>query len=68
MDTRFTYISLAILSLLGRLDDVMNSSAPGNDKGMTWREVIVGHFERCRNFDGGFGSREGSESHGGQGE
>lgn len=30
-------------------------------------EHAVAHIRRCRNFDGGFGSSEGAESHAGQG-
>ncbi len=53
-DTRFTYIALNGLSLLGKLHllDV---------------ERTVSHLRNCRNFDGGFGSSPGAESHSGQG-
>lgn len=54
-DTRFTYIAIQLFALLGRLD-------------LVDRERTVGYFFRCRNYDGGFGSGEGGESHGAQGE
>ncbi|OCF62302.1 geranylgeranyl transferase type-2 subunit beta [Kwoniella mangroviensis CBS 10435] len=56
IDTRFTYILLSSLSLLGRLDRIPK------DK----RENIVEYISRCRNFDGGFGRLPGAESHSGQ--
>ncbi|GHJ87188.1 hypothetical protein NliqN6_3590 [Naganishia liquefaciens] len=59
-DTRFSYIAVSILSLIGRLD-VLDSALEGRA-----RDLLVGHIARCRNFDGGFGATEGSESHGGQ--
>lgn len=53
-DTRFTYCAVQALSLLGKLDalDV---------------EKTIGYLRKCRNFDGGFGSTEGAESHSAQG-
>jgi len=54
-DTRFLYCAVNALSLLGRLGDL--------DK-----EKTIGYLERCRNFDGGFGSVVGAESHAAQGE
>ena len=54
-DTRFLYCAVSALSLLGRLGEL--------DK-----EKTVGYLERCRNFDGGFGSVVGAESHAAQGE
>ncbi|KAJ9100549.1 hypothetical protein QFC21_003592 [Naganishia friedmannii] len=59
-DTRFSYIAISILSLIGRLD-VLDIAI--DEKA---RDLIVGHIAKCRNFDGGFGAAEGSESHGGQ--
>lgn len=59
-DTRFSYIAISILSLIGKLD-VLDIAIDGKA-----RDLIVGHITRCRNFDGGFGAAEGSESHGGQ--
>ncbi|KAJ9095355.1 hypothetical protein QFC19_007599 [Naganishia cerealis] len=59
-DTRFSYIAISILSLIGRLD-ALDTALNGKARGL-----IVDHIARCRNFDGGFGAAEGSESHGGQ--
>ncbi|KAJ4478090.1 rab geranylgeranyltransferase [Lentinula aciculospora] len=53
IDTRFSYIAVNALSLLGRLEDL------DVDK-------TVNYIVQCRNFDGGFGSRVGAESHAGQ--
>ena len=61
-DTRFSYIAISILSLIGRLD-VLDTALDGKA-----RDLVVGNIARCRNFDGGFGATEGSESHGGQSE
>ncbi|KAG9051290.1 hypothetical protein FS837_009556 [Tulasnella sp. UAMH 9824] len=52
-DTRFLYIALNALSLLDQLDKVD-------------RELTVNHIKACRNFDGGFGTSPGAESHAGQ--
>ncbi|KAL8278023.1 hypothetical protein RQP46_009655 [Phenoliferia psychrophenolica] len=49
-DSRFSYLAVSILSLLGRLEEL--------DK-----ERTIGFITRCRNFDGGFGMVEGAESH-----
>lgn len=54
IDTRFSYIAVNALSLLGRLGDLDV-------------EKTVGYIVQCRNFDGGFGSRIGAESHAAQG-
>ncbi|KAF7352949.1 Geranylgeranyl transferase type-2 subunit beta [Mycena venus] len=53
-DTRFSYIAVNALSLLGCLDQL--------DKDRT-----VDYIKQCRNFDGGFGSSIGAESHAAQG-
>ena len=55
-DARFNYCALSCLSLLGRLD----SPNHGIDvpKAISW-------ILRCKNYDGGFGSTPGSESHAG---
>ncbi|KAJ7781447.1 rab geranylgeranyltransferase [Mycena metata] len=53
IDTRFSYIAVNALSLLGCLDQL--------DKDKT-----VEYIKQCRNFDGGFGSTIGAESHAGQ--
>nr|GAT53967.1 Rab geranylgeranyltransferase [Mycena chlorophos] len=53
VDTRFSYIAVNALSLLGQLDQL--------DKDKT-----VEYIKKCRNFDGGFGNSIGAESHSGQ--
>ncbi|KAF8316767.1 rab geranylgeranyltransferase [Clavulina sp. PMI_390] len=53
VDTRFGYIAVNALSLLGQLDKLD-------------REKTIGYIRRCRNFDGGFGATEGAESHASQ--
>lgn len=53
IDTRFSYIALNALSLLGRIDAI--------DK-----EKAAEYISKCKNFDGGFGRIIGSESHSGQ--
>ncbi|GLB41013.1 putative terpenoid cyclases protein prenyltransferase [Lyophyllum shimeji] len=55
-DTRFTYCAVNALSLLGQLH-VLDGEP---------KERAVAYIERCRNFDGGFGSQIGAESHAGQ--
>ena len=54
IDTRFLYCAVNALSLLGHLHELD-------------AEKTVGYIRRCRNFDGGFGAREGAESHAAQG-
>lgn len=54
IDTRFLYCAVNALSLLGHLDK-MNV------------EKAVEYIQRCKNFDGGFGSCVGAESHAAQG-
>jgi prenyltransferase beta subunit len=61
-DSRFTYILLNSLSLLNRLDDLVKPDLYGG-KG---REMLIENLMGCMNFDGGFGSTPGGESHGGQ--
>jgi geranylgeranyl transferase type-2 subunit beta len=53
-DTRFTYCAVNALSLLGHLQDLNVNKT-------------VDYIVRCRNFDGGFGSGIGAESHAAQG-
>ncbi|KAF9523298.1 rab geranylgeranyltransferase [Crepidotus variabilis] len=53
-DTRFLYCAVNALSLLGKLD-------------LLDREKVVEYLQRCRNYDGGFGSVAGAESHAAQG-
>lgn len=50
IDTRFLYIAVQTLSLLGRLHELDV-------------EKTVGYIQKCRNFDGGFGAVIGAESH-----
>jgi len=52
-DTRFMYGALNALSLLGHLDLVDINKA-------------VEHVQACANFDGGYGTEPGAESHAGQ--
>jgi len=54
IDTRFLYCAVNALSLLGKLD-LLN------------KEKAVEYIQRCRNYDGGFGSCVGAESHAAQG-
>ncbi|KAG5652548.1 hypothetical protein H0H81_004609 [Sphagnurus paluster] len=56
IDTRFTYCAVSALSLLGQLH--LLDGEP--------KERTINYIVRCRNFDGGFGSRIGAESHAGQ--
>lgn len=60
-DTRFSYILVSALSLLGRLD------ALETIHGGKGRELVVGNIAGSMNFDGAFGSEPGAESHGAQG-
>ncbi|KAH7918636.1 rab geranylgeranyltransferase [Leucogyrophana mollusca] len=53
IDTRFSYIAVNALSLLGRLSELDV-------------EKTVAYFRQCRNFDGGFGATAGAESHSAQ--
>lgn len=53
IDTRFSFCAIATLYLLERLDAINIQSS-------------VKFIKRCYNFDGGFGTRPGSESHAGQ--
>ncbi|KAJ7228848.1 rab geranylgeranyltransferase [Mycena pura] len=53
VDTRFSYIAVNALSLLGCLDQL------DIDK-------TVDYIKQCRNFDGGFGNSIGAESHSAQ--
>ncbi|CAG8518352.1 4481_t:CDS:2 [Ambispora gerdemannii] len=53
IDTRFSYSALSCLSLLKRLDAVDVNKA-------------IDFIMKCKNFDGGFGSTPGAESHAGQ--
>lgn len=52
MDTRFIFCAVSCLSLLKRLDETRLNL-----------EKTIEYIVRCRNFDGGFGSWPGGESH-----
>jgi geranylgeranyl transferase type-2 subunit beta len=55
VDTRFSYCALSCLSLLGKLEaNVVDV------------EKAVEFIQRCKNWDGGYGSVPGAESHAGQ--
>ena len=58
IDTRFLYCAVSALSLLGRLHELDKDGK---------REKTVEYILRCRNYDGGFGSCVGAESHAAQG-
>eukprot|EP00569_Conticribra_weissflogii_P019773 CAMPEP_0171428848 /NCGR_PEP_ID=MMETSP0881-20121228/5497_1 /TAXON_ID=67004 /ORGANISM="Thalassiosira weissflogii, Strain CCMP1336" /LENGTH=459 /DNA_ID=CAMNT_0011948693 /DNA_START=12 /DNA_END=1387 /DNA_ORIENTATION=+ len=77
VDTRFSYCALSSLALLGCLplpnddkDEEGNDGCDDKHKEAT-KPVIdikkaVSYILSCRNFDGGFGSIPGAESHAGQ--
>lgn len=52
-DTRFLYGALNALSLLGHVE-------------MIDQQKCISHIQACANFDGGFGTSPGAESHAGQ--
>lgn len=54
VDTRFLYCAVSALSLLGHLDKLN-------------LENTISYIRQCRNFDGGYGTSIGAESHSGQG-
>ena len=60
-DTRFSYILVQALTLLGKLYE-LDKLHEGRG-----RELVVDNIRRSMNFDGGFGTEPGAESHGGQG-
>ncbi|EMD31161.1 hypothetical protein CERSUDRAFT_119968 [Gelatoporia subvermispora B] len=53
IDTRFLFCGILALSVLGHLHELDVDSA-------------AGYIRRCKNFDGGYGAREGAESHAAQ--
>lgn len=61
-DSRFTYILVQCLSLIGKLD------ALDELHGGQGRQLVVDNLLGCMNFDSAFGTEPGAESHGGQGE
>ena len=52
IDTRFTYAALNALSLIDRLDAIDTDQCKA-------------YLMKCRNFDGGYGTKPGAESHSG---
>lgn len=72
VDTRFSYCALSALSILGALpdDDCNDDNDDGatKDKSTTTIDLqkAAQYVSSCRNFDGGFGSVPGAESHAGQ--
>lgn len=63
-DTRFSYCSVNALSLLGKIS-VLDELYPTTH--ISRKDLLTAHILRCNNFDGGFGSNEGAESHAAQG-
>lgn len=63
VDTRFSYCALSTLSILGRL-----GNGEGDERGEGVVDVgkAAEYVIKCQNFDGGFGSCPGAESHAGQ--
>jgi prenyltransferase beta subunit len=53
IDTRFSFCAIATLHFIGRLEVINVNRA-------------IDFIKKCYNFDGGFGTRPGSESHAGQ--
>jgi len=68
VDTRFSYCALSTLSILGRLGGGTTAGV-SSDGGVEAQVDITKAAEfiiACQNFDGGFGSCPGAESHAGQ--
>mmetsp|Transcript_33101 Transcript_33101/g.39637 ORF Transcript_33101/g.39637 Transcript_33101/m.39637 type:complete len:420 (+) Transcript_33101:40-1299(+) len=68
VDTRFSYCALSTLSILGRLDCSSSGGVEAGESGNTEVDVTKAaeFIIACQNFDGGFGSCPGAESHAGQ--
>lgn len=71
VDTRFSYCALSALSILGALPDddtrtCADASSSSNEKPTIDVQKAALYVSSCRNFDGGFGSVPGAESHAGQ--
>lgn len=70
VDTRFSYCALSALSILGALPDEEDSNNKNNSFGENTAIIDLQkaalYVSSCRNFDGGFGSVPGAESHAGQ--
>ena len=60
-DTRFLYGAFNSLSLLGYMPHQRPGEAPLIDV-----DAAIAHIRACQNFDGGFGTCPGAESHSGQ--
>ncbi|KIJ53392.1 hypothetical protein M422DRAFT_25757 [Sphaerobolus stellatus SS14] len=58
-DTRFSFCAINALSLLDKKYITPGTASIDIDK-------VIDHITRCRNFDGGFGSNIGGESHAAQ--
>ena len=61
-DTRFLYGALNALSLLHYLP----SQQPASPSPLVDVDAAISHIKACHNFDGGFGTSPGAESHSGQ--
>ena len=71
VDTRFSYCALSALSILGALPHEDSNNSGGGEGTCTDTATIdlqkaALYVSSCRNFDGGFGSVPGAESHAGQ--
>ncbi|KAH6904881.1 rab geranylgeranyltransferase [Coprinopsis sp. MPI-PUGE-AT-0042] len=68
IDTRFLYCAMNALSLLGRLHelDAPFPTSEGASESRTRRDLTIDYIKRCQNYDGGFGSNVGAESHAAQ--
>lgn len=78
IDTRFSYISIQILALLGYIDTKNGSNNKGklypkknydnNNENIPYIDLdkTLEFIQSCQNFDGGYGTVPGSESHSGQ--
>ena len=70
VDTRFSYCALSALSILGALPNEEDSNNKNNSFGENTAIIDLQkaalYVSSCRNFDGGFGSVPGAESHAGQ--
>lgn len=60
-DTRFLYGAFNSLSLLGYMPHQRPAEVPLIDV-----DAAIAHIRACQNFDGGFGTSPGAESHSGQ--
>lgn len=65
VDTRFSYCALSALSILGALPDEEDDAENTATATIDLQKAAL-YVSSCRNFDGGFGSVPGAESHAGQ--